>query len=413
LSKMGNIHIKILDINKELIVDSSSNIHPFASVEVSISLGTNFFPRFYNDMPNVEQSTEEEMEHAPAGEMEEVTKGTYITPVTGDRGILGYIELSDAPDFYRSAVPARNALLLAAVFAVALAVMLGLVMGNRISRPLRLLTDSVSKIREDNLHIRSEISSADEIGTLSRQFNLMAQRLEKSFTQMEKERDILKHFAADASHELRTPVTALTTFNELLSGPLGDDAESRIEYLGDCRVQIKRMEWIINNLLELSRYDGSLVDLKLDYCPIADIVDTALSSVISGINDKNVQIKKDFDGGSVRCDRQRVVQALVNLLSNAIKYSDKDGELTIAVKKEELGRNKEAVRFSVLDNGPGIAEDDIYNIFKRFYRSAPEEIPGSGLGLSLVESIARAHGGTVRARNRKSGGADVSFVINA
>lgn len=412
LSKMGNIHIKILDIKKELLVDSRSNVHPFASVEVNISLGARFFPKFYDEMPDVEQSTEEEMKHAPAGIMEEVSKGTFITPITSDRGILGYIELSEAPDFSRSAVPARNALVLSAVFAVLLACLLGLYMGNRISKPIMVLANSVSMIREDNLHIRSDIDTDDEIGTLSRQFNLMAKRLEKSFTQMEKERDILKHFAADASHELRTPVTALTTFNELLSGPIGDNPESRIEYLGDCRIQIKRMEWIINNLLELSRYDGSLIDLNLDFCPVGDIVDTALSSVVSGINDKKIRVKKELDPGAIRCDRQRIVQALVNLLSNAIKFSSQDGEIIISVKKEEISKNKSGIRFAVLDNGPGIPEDDIYNIFKRFFRSAPKEIPGSGLGLSLVESIAKAHGGTVRAQNRNGGGAEVSFLIS-
>lgn len=410
LGKMGHVHIKILDSGKELLADSYSVVKPMTTIELSLSLDGNlFFDSFYDEASNIDAPSRDEMDKAPTGEMVETGDGIYITPVIGDRGILGYIELSEGPDFSRSVDPARNALLLAAVFAVTLACLLGLLMGNRISRPITLLTRSVSRIREDNLHIRSDINTNDEIGTLSRQFNLMAQRLEKSFTQMEKERDILKHFAADASHELRTPVTALTTFNELLSGPLGDDPESRIEYLGDCRIQIKRMEWIINNLLELSRYDGSLIDLILDYCPIADIVETAVSSVISGINDKNITITREVDNISLRCDRQRIVQALVNLLSNALKYSEMNGEIIIRVEKENSKRPM--IRFSVIDHGPGIPEDEIYNIFKRFYRASPKEVPGSGLGLSLVESIARAHGGTVRARNISGKGAEVSFVI--
>ena len=413
LGMLANIHIKILDTDKNITVDSKKKVNPLVPSDVTITFGIQFFNKLYDDAPRNEKMSEEEMDNAPVGTMMEYEDGEkgkyYIIPVTGDRGVLGYIELSEGPDFSRSAVPARNALFLAGIFAVIAACLIGLLMGNMIAGPLSLLAKSVSRIREDNLHVRSEIKREDEIGILSRQFNLMAQRLEKSFTQIEKERDILKHFAADASHELRTPVTALTTFNELLSGPLGDDSESRIEYLGDCRTQIKRMEWIINNLLELSRYDGSLIDLVVEYCPIDEIVETAVSSVISGINDKNITIVREIEEGALRCDQQRIVQALVNLISNAVKYTEQDGQIVIKVETE--GTKNPATRFSVLDSGPGIPEDDIFNIFKRFYRAAPKEVPGTGLGLSLVESITRAHHGIVRARNREPVGADVSFLI--
>ena len=417
MGMMGNIHIKILASDKEVLADSRKKVHPLIEPQVSgltlnISIAGQFFDAVIDSLVQMTNPTEEDMKQAPIGNIEAIRSDDgnyYLAPLIGDRGVLGYVELGEGLDFSKSALPARNALLLAGLFAAFLSGLLGLVMGNRIAKPISQLTRDVGEIREDNLHIRSEIKRDDEIGLLSRQFNLMAGRLEKSFTQLEKERDILKHFAADASHELRTPVTALTTFNELLSGPLGDDPESRIEFLNDSRTQISRMEWIIKNLLELSRYDGSLIELKPEFCSISDIVDTALSSVISGIKEKNIRINKQFEETSFRCDKQRVVQALVNLLANAIKFSDSEGEITVRVDKEQSSRA--LLRFSVLDNGPGIPNDDVFNIFKRFYRAAPEKVPGSGLGLSLVESIAKAHGGAVRARNITGGGADVSFVV--
>ena len=102
-----------------------------------------------------------------------------------------------------------------------------------------------------DLAARAPARGAGEIGQLSRQFNLMAERLQASFNALSAERDALRRFIADASHELRTPITALHNFIELLQGPAAEDQAAREEFLEESRGQVQRMEWITNNLLDL------------------------------------------------------------------------------------------------------------------------------------------------------------------
>ncbi|MER3514529.1 MAG: two-component sensor histidine kinase, partial [Chloroflexota bacterium] len=107
-----------------------------------------------------------------------------------------------------------------------------------------------------DLSTRAPVHGEDEIGQLARQFNQMAAHLEASFAQLSAERDALRRFIADASHELRTPITALQNFLDLVQGPAAEDPAARSEFLAESQKQVSRLEWITQNLLDLSRLEA-------------------------------------------------------------------------------------------------------------------------------------------------------------
>jgi len=254
---------------------------------------------------------------------------------------------------------------------------------------------------DGDLSIRAPVRGRDEIGHLARQFNHMAERLEASFAEVAAERDALRRFIADASHELRTPVTALKNFNDLLLGAAADDASARGEFLAESQTQLERLEWITHNLLDLSRFDAGLVELDRTDHDAGELVEAASSAFSALARGKGIDLLvwSPVPPLQVHCDRTRIEIALSNLLDNAIQFTAAGGQVAIGADQRE-----DLIRLWVRDTGCGIAPEDLPHIFERFYRghNAPEG--GSGLGLAIVQSIAHAHGGQAFVESKPGAG---------
>ena len=172
------------------------------------------------------------------------------------------------PYTYRSAALANLTGLLAAItlFALGLAVLVSAALARRFTTPLRQLTEASRALAEGDLSRRVPLNrkaGSAEIGELALQFNTMADRLEESVEIIRHDRDRGRDFLADVSHELRTPLAALRTFNQLLMESAGDDPDARAEFLESSAGQIERLDWLAQNLLELSKLDSGLVLLDL------------------------------------------------------------------------------------------------------------------------------------------------------
>ncbi len=175
-------------------------------------------------------------------------------PIRTNGEVVGYVELSRAPNIATEALAAiRRVFLMAAVGVSLLAVTVGLVISRGLTAPLEGLAAATSRMNRGDLSVRVPVYGQDEIGLLAARFNGMATALEQSFATLAAERDALRRFVADASHELRTPITALRTFNELLQGSAAHDAAAQHEFLAAGQEQIARLERITHNLLKLSR----------------------------------------------------------------------------------------------------------------------------------------------------------------
>ncbi len=333
------------------------------------------------------------------------TDTVVSVPVIHQGPPMGYIELSQPLNAGAAVLDTlRQALFFAGIGAVALAALLGLLISQRLASPLRSLADTASRMGAGDLSARAALKPGGEIGELSRQFNRMAEQLQANFQQLESERDALRRFIADASHELRTPVAALKNFNTLLSDSDTDDMQA--EFISESQAQIERLEWVTRNLLDLSRLDAGLLALDLADHDLREIVEDALAPFKPLAGEKGVSLNIDLSDEPVilQCDHSRMQMALHNLLDNAIKFTPSGGEVEVAV-----GGDAQATILSVRDSGIGIPPDDLPHIFERFYRGQQSTEQGSGLGLAIVKSIIEAHNGQVSVESTPSAGTIVTL----
>ena len=306
-----------------------------------------------------------------------------------------------APYTYRQTAIANVTGLLVAItlFALGLSVIVSAALARRFTTPLRQLTDASRALAEGDLTRRVPLHELprgpDELGALAAQFNTMADRLEQSVAIIREDRDRSRDFLADVSHELRTPLAALRTFNQLLMESAGDDPEARAEFLESSAGQIDRLDWLAQNLLELSKLDSGLVLLDLRPDDLRTAVESAARQHQAAADRRGVRLGIDLAAAPIRIrhDPPRVGQVVGNLVGNAVKFTPRGGTVRVAVAATTDG-----ARIDVEDTGVGIDASELPHIFERFYRGARSNearSSGSGLGLAIVRSIVEMHGGSV------------------
>lgn len=345
---------------------------------------------------------------APTPEPPVRSETSVRVPIGSAGDPLGYVELSDSPSFGEEMLATTGrAFLLAGAGAALLAAIVGLFMGRGLTQPLNDLTAAAGRMSGGDLSARASVASRDEFGQLAGQFNQMAERLEASFKALAAERDTLRRFIADASHQLRTPITALRNFNELLQGAASSDPAARSEFLAESQTQIDRLEWITRNLLDLSRLDAGLVTLDRQCCEAGDLIESAGAPFKTLAKEKGIvlAIDRPVRPVEVMCDRARIEIALSNLIDNALKFTPAGGRVDVGAQALD-----DCIQLSVKDSGPGIDPASLPHIFERFYQgSAGDRTGGSGLGLAIARSIVQAHGGQIGVSSEPGRGS--RFVI--
>lgn len=304
----------------------------------------------------------------------------------------------------------QRTLLLAGLVATVIAVIAGLLVSRSLTAPIQALAESATRMSSGDLSARApENAGTGEIGQLARQFNTMAGRLQSSFAALSAERDALRRFIADASHELRTPITALGNFVELLQGPAAEDSAAREEFLTESQAQVRRMEWITANLLDLSRLDAGLVHLDCQTHDLGELLHASAAPFLVRAREQDIrlEVQPPDQPVTVHGDRARIEMAIGNLLDNALKFTPPGGWVTL---RGEAIEGETSVRIQVQDSGPGIAAEDLPHVFERFYRGRTSQ-HGSGLGLAIVQSIAQAHSGQVLVESQPGEGSTFSLVI--
>ncbi len=302
----------------------------------------------------------------------------------------------------------------AAVLALIAAVILSLLIADRLANPIRRLTRAARELSEGHLDTRvPSPGNSPEIHELTAGFNAMAERVQDSIEFIRRDRDRSRDFLADVSHELRTPIAALRTFNELLTEGQVPEAATRQEFLEQSRLQIERLDWLASNLLELSKLDSGLVLLDLRPDDLRAVVENAVQQAQPSADRKGVKLVVDVPGEPLRQrhDPQRMGQVLGNLIGNAIKFTPAGGRVEVSLAPTDGG-----AEFRVVDTGVGIDARELPYVFDRFYRGAQAIEPratGSGLGLSIVRSIVEMHNGRVAITSTPGVGSQVSVVLPA
>ncbi|MEO5939313.1 MAG: HAMP domain-containing sensor histidine kinase, partial [Candidatus Limnocylindrales bacterium] len=253
-------------------------------------------------------------------------------------GYVIVVRLSNPYTFRQTAID-NVTTVTAAVGALALgiAVVVAAAMALRVTTPLRRLTDASRALAEGQLGSRiprAEVrAGSSELVALTTQFNAMADQLEASVAMIRRDRDRSRDFLADVSHELRTPIAALLTFNELLTERAGDDPAARAEFLDNSRVQLERLDWLAQNLLELSKLDSGLVLLDLRPDDLRAAVESAVEQAGPAARRRGVTLHLDPAPGPIRLrhDPQRIGQVVTNLVGNAIKFTEPGGTVDVRV----------------------------------------------------------------------------------
>ncbi len=285
-------------------------------------------------------------------------------------------------------------LALVSVGGIALAAALGWLISRTALGPVAHLTDAAEHVAETtDLSRRIEITSDDELGRLARSFNLMLAALEASVGRQ-------RQLVADASHELRTPLTSVRTNIEVLArdGVLSEEERGRV--FTDVVTQLDELSALVGDLVELAREeerDDDAEELRFDVL-VAEAVERAARRPHAPLFATSM-VPWVVRGVPARLDR-----AVANLLDNASKWSPPGATVEV-----ELTR---AGDLTVRDHGPGIAPEDLQNVFERFYRApSARGMPGSGLGLAIVRQAAELHGGRVAAEAAPGGGALLRLTL--
>jgi signal transduction histidine kinase len=339
-----------------------------------------------------------------------------ITDVLTAYPFVIQVQLSNPHTFRQTAIANVTSLLAAVgIVALGLTIIVAAALAHRFTTPLRRLTEASRALAEGDLTKRVERADiragSSELAELAIQFNAMADRLEESVAIIRRDRDRSRDFLADVSHELRTPIAALLTFNELLSDQAGEDPVARAEFLDSSRVQLERLDWLAQNLLELSKLDSGLVLLDLRPDDLRAAVESAVEQANPAAVRRGVDLTLTLPSAPLRIrhDPQRVGQVVTNLVGNAIKFTPKGGAVEVIVAPYRDG-----ARIDVSDTGTGIDASELPRIFERFYRGSRANEArgsGSGLGLAIVRSIVDMHGGSVTVDSRLGTGSRFSVFL--
>lgn len=339
----------------------------------------------------------------PAGEVRYV-----VRPVVGAGPKVAQV-LSGASTAGVVVGPQRllSAMLLTAPLIIGLSVLIGYVLVGRTLRPVETIVDEVEAITDGrSLHRRlAEPRSRDELARLSTTLNAMLARLERSFAS-------LRRFTADASHELKTPLTVLRSgIERAITHP--KTPPEVMEVLEETLVEVNRMAELVEALLTLARADEGRAPLHLEPVNLNEML-SEISETASMLGEQarvSVSVAVPSDPITIQVDRSRIRQLLMNLLTNAIKYTPQGGAVAI-----DCARVDGQVVLTVRDTGIGIAPGDLPHIFDRFWRadaarSRTGERPGVGLGLAISKWIVEAHGGTISVQSRPGRGTTFTVTL--
>jgi two-component system OmpR family sensor kinase len=261
-------------------------------------------------------------------------------------------------------------------------------------RPLSDVEDTAEKIAGGDLSARlPDAKPTTEVGRLTTSLNTMLARIEESFTLRKTSEDKLRRFVADASHELRTPLTAIRGFAELhRQGAVAGEEDTK-QLLARIEGESLRMGSLVEDLLLLARLDQAR---EMEHLPV-DIAKTTRDAVASAQvagPGHPISLVGDLDELYTLGDQHRIHQVIANLLANARTHTPIGTPITVSIAQSNDG-----VRIAIADAGPGLSAEDQKRIFERFYRADSSRVriegEGSGLGLSIVDAVMKAHVGTV------------------
>jgi signal transduction histidine kinase len=246
---------------------------------------------------------------------------------------------------------------------------------------------------------RVEVSGPPEIKKLAANFNEMAEKVNSSQQQ-------LRHFVADVSHQLRSPLTSIQGFAQAMLDGTASDEATRLKAAEIIKEESNRMIRQVNELLELSRMQAGQVKMSKGPVDIKEILLHSQEIFALRLEEKKINLKNDLDSPTtVNGDADRLEDVFSNLLDNAIKNTPTGGEIQITMRNQA-----ESISVAIADSGPGIPPEQIPHVFERFQQSSGLR-SGFGLGLAIAREIILAHGGKIEVSSSPGEGARFTVTL--
>jgi signal transduction histidine kinase len=389
--------VVIVDRNGDVVADSSPPIDPATGQPEA---NRNFAAR-----PEIDGALRK---NVMSGTRDSVTLGTglvYVAvPVSSSQEIYGAVRVSYSTDQLDSRVHRYWALLAAAaVVTLAAAGGLGILLARWVTKPIADLRDAATRIGDGELEARADQDDGPpEVRELAEAFNTTAIRLEQLVTAQEQ-------FVADASHQLRTPLTALRLRLEMLEVEEGPAAAEDLEA---ARNEVLRLSRLVDGLLALARAERAAGTAAPPPIRLAEVLDDRCSAWLPVAAEREVTLVADLDDTEGRATPDHIGQALDNFVANALEVAPAGSEIRLWTTH---GAQPGTVEVHVTDHGPGLTEEQRIHAFDRFWRatSTRSELGGSGLGLAIVQKLVMADGGQAELRETPGGGLDAVLVLQS
>jgi len=336
-------------------------------------------------------------------------KGVYTKdeyPILYNSNKVGTIEIGYYGPFYFNDndilyLNALNKILICVgVVSLFIALVLGLLMAKRLSKPIMNVIDTAEMISKGNysekIQIKSDIKEIDKLTTTINNLG----------TSLYEQERLRQRLTRDISHELRTPLSTLQSHMEALIDGVWEPTADR---LTSCHEEILRLKRLVGDLEKLAEYEGENLLLNKTKFNMGEIVNNIVVNFEKQFLDKGVKLIFNDRDISIYADKDKIIQVMVNLISNALKYTEKGGKVEVGLLEDS-----QFVKLSVKDTGVGISDLDLPYIFERFYRadeSRNKLTGGAGIGLTITKSIVEAHNGIINVESKINQGSEFTIEI--
>jgi two-component system sensor histidine kinase BaeS len=294
----------------------------------------------------------------------------------------------------------NQAIITAGITAIIIALLLGIWLAQRLTKPLRNLTKATQAVAAGDFQQRVAVTSKDEIGELAHDFNQMAHTLEIS----EKQRQQL---LADTAHDLRTPISVMRSHLEAMLDGVFPATPENLAVVHEETLHLGRL---VDDVRTLSLVETGHLPLDMATIDMTELVQQAVAAFVPLAEADGVLLNSKLSATDpVRADAARLHQVLANLIANALRYAPqgKGDPPTVSVTIEN---QSDAVRIGIKDNGPGLTAEQQQHVFDRFWRSDSarnRDEGGSGLGLAIAQGIVEAHGGSIAVASEAGSGTEM------
>ncbi len=272
---------------------------------------------------------------------------------------------------------------------------------------LKIISKNIEDIIHNKYVIEDDFKEEGVLNIIHSDLNKLSRSLNLKIKNINKEKESIKELVTDISHQLKTPLASLNLYNSLLLEEELDE-EDRIEFLTTNKMSINKLHNLIDSLVNISRLEASMINIKKEDKSIKQTLTKAIDSVKAKANLKNIKISvTDFEDKIILHDSKWTEESIFNILENGVKYTHDNGKIEVSLQE-----TINFIRIDIKDNGIGIDKSEFNNIFKRFYRSEKvEEVEGSGVGLYLSRKIIESQGGNIIVSSKIGQGSKFSLFL--